>query len=166
MNFARLATSSLALLSTAVVAACANSDAGQPQVTQIVPADPALHSAQTPAPQAAAAAPQDLRVFFDSGASRPNAASRDTLDQAARLFREGDPLVMIVSGQSDTTGDARRNLMLSQERATSVARGLMDRGIPATRLQIVAKGESEPLIKTADDTAQPENRAVVITWRK
>lgn len=163
MNFARLATSSFVLLSAAALAACANSNAGQPQVTQIVPADPAPPS---PTPQAAAPAPQDLRVYFDSGASRPNAASRATLDQAARLFREGDPLVMTVSGQSDTTGDARRNLILSQERATAVARGLMDRGIPATRLQIVAKGESEPLVKTADNTAQAENRAVVITWRK
>lgn len=165
MVFARLAPCCLALLSAAALAACANTDgAAQPQTTQTTPARPSATAA--PAPQAAAPAPQDLRVYFDSGAARPNAASRATLDQAARLFREGDPLVMIVSGQSDTTGDARRNLMLSQDRASEVARGLMDRGIPATRLQIVAKGESELLVKTADDTAQPENRAVVITWRK
>ncbi len=120
----------------------------------------------TPTPKPEAAAPQDLRLYFDPGQSALRADSRAVLDQAARLFREGDPLVMIVSGQADTTGDARRNLLLSQERASTVAKGLMDRGIPAGRLQLVAKGEAEPLVKTADGVSQAENRAVIITWRK
>lgn len=148
------------------LAACANhggADAtgwsGTPQTATVAPA-------AQPTPTAEPAAPQDLRLYFDPGQSRLRADGREVLDQAARLFREGDPLVMIVSGQADTTGDARRNLLLSQERASAVAKGLMDRGIPATRLHILAKGESEPLVKTGDDVAQPENRAVIITWRK
>lgn len=112
------------------------------------------------------AAPQALRIYFGPGASAVGRDGRAVLDQAARLFREGDPLVMTVSGQADTTGDPRRNLLLSQARATAVARGLMDRGIPASRLEIVAKGEADLLVKTADGVAQPENRAVIITWRK
>jgi OOP family OmpA-OmpF porin len=145
------------------LAACANqngttpaSSSGTPQTASIV----------SPPPKSEPAAPQDLRLYFDAGRSQVRADSRAVLDQAARLFREGDPLVMTVSGQADTSGDPRRNLLLSQERAASVARGLMDRGIPASRLQLIAKGESEPLVKTADNVAQPENRAVIITWRK
>ncbi|MFN4283602.1 MAG: OmpA family protein [Alphaproteobacteria bacterium] len=133
---------------------------GTPPATVLTPA-----SAAAPAAQAETAAPKDLRLYFDSGRSALRADSRAALDQAARLFREGDPLVMIVTGLSDTTGDPRRNLLLSQERAGNVAKGLMDRGIPATRLQVVAKGESELPVKTGDNVAQAENRAVIITWR-
>ncbi len=133
---------------------------GTPQTTLVTP-PPAAAAPD----KSAAAAPQDLRLYFDSGRSALRADSRAALDQAARLFREGDPLIMTVTGVSDTTGDPRRNLLLSQERAGNVAKGLMDRGIPATRLQVVAKGESELLVKTGDNVAQPENRAVIITWR-
>jgi len=153
------------VVTAATLAACANhgettaaSASGTPQTASI--------ASPPPVPQAQAPAPQDLRLYFDSGRSQVRPDSRAVLDQAARLFREGDPLVMTVSGLADSSGDPRRNLLLSQERAANVARGLMDRGIPAARLQLIAKGESEPVVKTADGVAQPENRAVIITWRK
>jgi|LNFM01.1.fsa_nt_gb OOP family OmpA-OmpF porin len=165
MRYRQGASAACVVVMAGGLAACANhsgptaaSASGTPQTTSIVPPPPAT--------QAQSSAPQDLRLYFDSGRSQVRADSRAVLDQAARLFREGDPLVMTVSGLADSSGDPRRNLLLSQERAANVARGLMDRGIPASRLQLIAKGESEPLVKTADGVAQPENRAVIITWRK
>jgi OOP family OmpA-OmpF porin len=87
------------------------------------------------------------------------------LDQAARLFREGNPLVMIVTGQTDSAGDAEHNLSLSIQRADTVAKALVSRGIPASRLQVLGKGESEPLVHSADSVAVPENRVAIISWR-
>ena len=46
------------------------------------------------------------------------------LDQAARLFRDGNPFVMIVAGVADTVGSPDRNLQLSLDRAEAVAQGL------------------------------------------
>lgn len=165
MRYRREAIAACVVVMAGGLAACANQNgtstagaAGTPQTTTLV--------SSAPSPKTEPAAPQDLRLYFDAGRSQVRADSRAVLDQAARLFREGDPLVMTVSGQADTSGDPRRNLLLSQERAASVANGLMDRGIPASRLQLIAKGESEPLVKTGDGVAQPENRAVIITWRK
>ena len=65
-----------------------------------------------------------------------------TLDQAARTYRDGKPIVMVVSGGTDSTGSAAANLRLSQQRADNVLQGLIARGIPVERFQILAKGRN------------------------
>ncbi|PYE84101.1 OmpA family protein [Pseudoroseicyclus aestuarii] len=122
--------------------------------------------AQTGPEDASAQAPDDsLAIFFRTGSARVDADQQQTLDQAARLFREGSPIVMIVSGGADTVGDATRNLDLSIRRAQQVADGLVARGIPAERLQVLGRGNSELPVETADGVDQRLNRQVEITWR-
>jgi len=106
-----------------------------------------------------------LKVYFDMGASGIRSDQRDVLDRAAGLFREGNPIVMIVSGSADTIGSPADNLDLSLMRAQAVARGLSDRGIPVERLQVLGRGNSELVVPTGDEVANPENRSVTITWR-
>ena len=110
-------------------------------------------------------APESLKIYFDTGSASIAADEAQTLDQAARLFREGNPFVMIVAGGADTVGPPDYNLALSLERAEAVARGLSDRGIPVGRLQVVGRGVSELEVDTAPDVAEPENRIAEITWR-
>ena len=107
----------------------------------------------------------DLKVYFASGSSHVAPDQAAVLDQAARLFREGNPFVMILSGTADTVGVADRNLDLSLRRARAVADGLVARGIPVGRLQVLGRGNSELEIETGDDVASEENRVVVISWR-
>lgn len=114
---------------------------------------------------AAQEAPESLKVYFDTGSARVGADQASTLDQAARLFREGNPIVMIVAGGTDTVGSPDYNLTLSLERAASVARGLSERGIPTERLQVLGRGVSELEVETATDVAERENRVAEITWR-
>lgn len=112
------------------------------------------------------AAPQEsLKVFFVTGSSEIATDQQDVLDQAARLFREGDPLVMIVSGVADTVGDPAKNLNLSLRRAQTVAEGLVNRGIPAARLQVLGRGNSELEVETQTGVAEDDNRIAEITWR-
>jgi OOP family OmpA-OmpF porin len=152
-------TAWVALTATGLTA-CANPYGAESRTGAAMQAAPAAQGTAAPT------APAELRILFAPGQSYVDREGRSVLDQAVRLFRELDPRVVTVSGQSDTTGDPRRNLLLSQARATTVARALMDRGVPATRLEIVARGEASLLVATADDVPQAENRAVVITWRK
>jgi outer membrane protein OmpA-like peptidoglycan-associated protein len=72
---------------------------------------------------------------------------------------------MIVSGSADTTGSAARNLRLSQQRADNVLKGLVSRGIPIERFQVLAKGETDPMVQTKPGVAEQDNRRVEITWR-
>ncbi len=106
-----------------------------------------------------------LRIFFDTGSAVVGSAESEKLDQAARLFREGQPIVMVVAGGSDTVGSAGRNLELSLRRARSVADGLVARGIPVERLQVLGRGQSELAAPTPDGVPERENRVVEITWR-
>lgn len=110
-------------------------------------------------------APESLKVYFDSGSARIGPDQQATLDQAARLFRDGNPLVMIVGGSADTVGKADVNLELSLERASNVARALTERGIPSDRLQVLGRGTSELAIKTPANVPEAGNRIAEITWR-
>jgi outer membrane protein OmpA-like peptidoglycan-associated protein len=110
-------------------------------------------------------APESLKVYFDTGSASIGAEQAETLDQAARLFRDGNPIVMIVSGVADTVGSPDYNLDLSVQRAETVVQGLTDRGIPVGRLQVIGRGNSELEVDTADDVAEAENRIAEITWR-
>jgi outer membrane protein OmpA-like peptidoglycan-associated protein len=120
-------------------------------------------SAQTP--DAEAKAPDSLSVYFDTGSTTINTQGGRVLDQAARTYRDGKPIIMVVSGGSDSTGSAAFNLRLSQQRADNVLHGLVARGIPVERFQILAKGETEPAVPAPEGTAEARNRRVEISWR-
>ena len=109
-------------------------------------------------------APASLVVLFDVGSSKLRAQDRAILDRAARAYNEGKPIVMILTGTSDRVGDAKQNLSLSQQRATAVLKGLLDRGIPAEHFQVLAKGETELPVPTAAGIAEERNRSVAISW--
>ena len=106
-----------------------------------------------------------LVLLFNNGAYALDARNESILDQASRLYREGQPIIMMVSGSSDAVGQPADNLLLSQRRATAVVRGMIARGIPAERTQILAKGESNPAVPAQRGVPEPQNRRVEITWR-
>ncbi len=131
------------------------------------PAQPAAPEADktSPAPKDAAGAPSSLVVLFDEGSSTLRAQDKATLDRASRAYNEGKPIVMIVTGTSDRVGNPRMNLSLSQKRATAVLAALLDRGIPADRFQVLAKGETELPVPTKAGISEARNRSVEISWR-
>ena len=122
-------------------------------------------STQAQSTQATAPADDKLAVYFDTGSAAIVGDQTAVLDKAARLYREGSPIVMIVAGGTDTVGPAALNLQLSVERADAVVKGLVARGIPVDRLQVAGRGETDLPVKTQDDVAERENRDVQITWR-
>jgi outer membrane protein OmpA-like peptidoglycan-associated protein len=129
-------------------------------------ADSSTPAAKTDAPKAeAAAAPAPLVVYFDLGSTAIRNEDKAVLDHASRAFNEGKPIVMILTGTADRTGDAAVNLEISQLRAAAVLKGLIARGIPADRFQVLAKGETELPVPTNPGVAEVQNRRVEITWR-
>ncbi|MDQ6867067.1 MAG: OmpA family protein [Pseudomonadota bacterium] len=111
------------------------------------------------------AAPSSLVFYFDPGSAKVRPKDVALLDQASRLYRDGKPLVMVVTGATDAVGAAGSNLRLSQQRANAVLRGLVARGIPTERFQILAKGATEPSVPTTSGAAEPGNRRAELTWR-
>jgi outer membrane protein OmpA-like peptidoglycan-associated protein len=117
------------------------------------------------APPDGSKAPDSIVIYFGPGGTGVSRAEAAKLDQAARLYREGQPLLMTVAGGADAVGDPVSNLRISQRRADAVFQGLVARGIPAERFQVVAKGETQPAVQTGAGVAEPKNRLAVITWK-
>lgn len=88
---------------------------------------------------------------------------------SAEVFPQPNPLItslaavaqecpsarIVISGHTDTVGDAEANLKLSQARAQAVVNLLVDDGVPAARLKAEGYGSLQPL---ADNTT-PEGRS-------
>ncbi len=121
--------------------------------------------APQPAPAPSSGTPGALFVYFPLGGSAIRPEDQAVLDRASRQFRQGKPIVMIVSGSTDTVGSAEGNLWLSERRAKSVLEGLIARGIPADHLQLLAKGQTELAVQEPEGVAEARNRRVEITWR-
>lgn len=142
------------------LAACAGSQAPSSEAAAQAPSTPVQAPAPTPSTQAAAKpADESLTIDFNTAGTTLSPQAKSQLDGAARLYRDAQPEVMIISGHSDKSGEEFANLILSARRADIVKKALVDRGIPAERLQIVAVGEAE-LVPTA-----PPSRTAVVTWR-
>ena len=118
-------------------------------------------SAAGPAPSA----PSSLVLYFGPGSAIVRPQDVPLLDQASRLYRAGKPIVTIVTGSADATGAAAANLRLSEQRANNVLQGLVSRGIPVEKFQVIAKGQTDPVVQTPPETSEERNRRVEITWR-
>ncbi len=101
-------------------------------------------------------------VFFGWGASELSAGNQKTLDHAVAQIRAmlNEGVEVTINGHTDSTGDERENMNLSLSRAKMVKAYLEQSGIPGKLLSIFAFGESDPRVKTADNTEEPANRRV------
>jgi len=60
----------------------------------------------------------------------------------------------VVSGHTDSTGDAEKNRTLSAERAAVMVKQLIAKGVPAADIESVGMGSEKPLVKPDDTPAK------------
>jgi hypothetical protein len=114
-----------------------------------------------PPPPPPAQAPQFM-VFFDWDRSDLSQQALATIGQAASAYRTSGNAHITAIGHTDTSGPNDYNMALSLRRANAVKRALVQDGVPAAAIDVVGKGESEPLVQTGDGVREPQNRRVVI----
>jgi outer membrane protein OmpA-like peptidoglycan-associated protein len=156
------------IVPVALVASCLAASLAARAADSSTPANNPPAAAKTDVAKTDAAAPAEpapLVVYFDMGSTAIRNEDKAVLDHASRAYNEGKPIVMILTGTADRTGDAAVNLEISQLRAAAVLKGLIARGIPADRFQVLAKGETELPVPTNPGVAEAQNRRVEITWR-
>jgi outer membrane protein OmpA-like peptidoglycan-associated protein len=100
-------------------------------------------------------------VHFEHGSAELKADSHSLLDQVA-LTMKANPNVrrMRVEGHTDDTGPEDVNQRLSQQRAESVRRYLIKKGVNPDRVVAKGYGESKPLISGTSDDVRAKNRRV------
>ena len=83
--------------------------------------------------------------------------------KAAMVARPVPEITVI--GHTDRVGKVEANDALSLKRAETVRDILLRTGVKADGMEVVGRGEREPLVPTADEVAEPRNRRVEISVR-
>ena len=103
---------------------------------------------------------QATPVVFNPAESALTAESQSVLDQAASIILASPGLRVLVAGHADSTGSSDTNEALSNARAQAALTYLVERGVPANRLSIVAYGELFPTADNSDEAQRSLNRRI------
>ncbi|WP_419465302.1 OmpA family protein [Acinetobacter junii] len=99
-------------------------------------------------------------IEFESGSAILTIAGKKILDEMAiALNKVGSKKVKII-GHTDSSGDANKNTVLSQERASAVQSYLVAKNIDAERLSTEGKGSSQPVADNATADGRKKNRRI------
>ena len=118
-------------------------------------------AAPPPPPPPPVAAPSFM-VFFDWDRSNLSAQALNTIKQAASAYKTKGNARITATGHTDRSGPENYNMALSLRRANAVKDALVREGVPATAIAVIGRGESQPLVPTADGVREPQNRRVEI----
>lgn len=100
-------------------------------------------------------------IYFDTGKDTIQQRSFGLLDEIAAVISANSQLRLIrVEGHTDNVGGEMNNLRLSQARAESVRRYLIDQGIDGGRLEARGFGEMYPIQSNDTDAGRAANRRV------
>ena len=122
-----------------------------------------LTQAQVPPPPAAVPRRQPYLVFFDFDRSDITPEADRIIRAAADAYKAGATSMAVgVVGHADRSGTDAYNQRLSERRANAVRARLTQYGVPANQIRTSGRGESEPLVPTADGVREPQNRRVEI----
>jgi OOP family OmpA-OmpF porin len=131
-----------------------------------VPAPTTAAPATAPAPAPAAEQPITLRgdTSFAPGSDELRPAARVELDRLAQRIRALESVESIeVAGHTDNTGAAAFNQDLSERRALSVKRYLVQQGVNEARITTAGYGINRPIADNTTAAGRATNRRVDIT---
>ena len=78
------------------------------------------------------------------------------------MLHSNPNMVIQLEGHTDTRGDAKLNLKLSEQRVDAVRDYLIRRGVKKERVKLKAFGGSQPLSKENTEEAHKLNRRVEV----
>jgi len=100
-------------------------------------------------------------ILFDVNSDKINPSSYGTLKEIAAVLKENPTVKVKIIGHTDSDGDDKANLLLSQQRASAVKENLSSSfGIEGSRLQTDGKGEAEPAEPNTTAQGKANNRRV------
>jgi OOP family OmpA-OmpF porin len=96
---------------------------------------------------------------FDKAIIRPE--SFELMDEITQVVKDNPRIKKIsIEGHTDDDGKASYNKKLSQKRADSVMKYLVEHGVDAARLTAVGHGEEIPMVPNDTDENKEKNRRV------
>ncbi|HET7470780.1 MAG TPA: peptidoglycan-associated lipoprotein Pal [Gemmatimonadales bacterium] len=97
-----------------------------------------------------------INFDYDQAVIRQN--DQGTLDRKASILGANPYVKIQISGHADERGSDEYNLALGNRRAAAAKRYLENKGIDASRMDVVSYGEERPLNPGHDEAAYAQNR--------
>ena len=109
----------------------------------------------------------EWKINFNTGSAEISNSSSKEVEKIYNLLVQAENTKLTVVGHTDNVGNPDANLALSKSRAEAVVNYLKQKGIPASRFQLVdGKGQSDPVADNNTASGKASNRRVVITLLK
>lgn len=99
-------------------------------------------------------------IYFTSGSSRLEDKSAPLLNALAAIVLRCPGMVIEAGGHTDSVGDAAYNMRLSQARARSVVKYLLDQGLSRDMIESKGYGETEPIATNDTKKGRWKNRRI------
>jgi peptidoglycan-associated lipoprotein len=97
-------------------------------------------------------------INFDYDQAVVRQADQATLDRKAAIMAANPGVKIRIAGHADERGSDEYNLALGNRRAAAAKRYLQNKGVDASRVDVVSYGEERPLNPGNDETAYAQNR--------
>ena len=104
-------------------------------------------------------------IPFKTGKSDLQQVAIDRLKIVAEALK-GTQRTILVEGHTDSTGKPETNMKLSQARAETVRKYLVDGGIPAEQIRAVGVGQDRPVADNKTSAGRTKNRRVEVILEK
>ncbi len=128
------------------------------------PEAPMAEAAAPPPSAAPESVPNEFIIFFGHNKSNLTAAAMEVVRDAAAAAKQTGTASVKIVGHADRSGSDSYNQALSMRRANTVKGALVNEGIAGGAIAVDARGESDPLVPTADGVREPQNRRVNISF--
>ncbi|MEL4309045.1 OmpA family protein [Joostella sp. CR20] len=86
----------------------------------------------------------------------------ERIDTIAELLKRDDSIPITIIGHTCDLGSEAVNMRVGMQRAEAVASRLEENGISRSRMEVISKGESEPLVPNTSNENRMKNRRVSI----
>ena len=106
----------------------------------------------------AVAADLAAMINFEYDQATVRATDQGVLDRKAAILGANPNVQVQISGHADERGSDEYNLALGNRRAAAAKRYLENKGIDASRMDVVSYGEERPLNPGHDEAAYAQNR--------
>ena len=108
--------------------------------------------------------PRSFIVFFDWDRAIIRPDAKKVLEAAAAYAKRRGLVRVNLAGHADRSGKASYNMKLSLRRARAVKAAFVKLGVSGRSISLVGRGETQPLVATADGVREPRNRRVEIAF--
>ena len=105
-------------------------------------------------------------VLFDTGKATLKPGAYSTIERLAQVLKEDASRKVLIEGHTDNVGSDEYNQELSERRAAAVQAALFERGVEASQISTVGKGETTPVASNDSPAGRQQNRRVELVFQE